>query len=312
MLRRLVASAFLTLVFAWTDLPVHAQTPTGTITGTVKDESGAVIPNANVIVTNKATGAERTATANAEGLFSAPALNAGDYDVRVEMQGFRTLVRAALVTAGTTTTVDMALSLGEAKDVVNVEAATAQINYESNAVAGVISRNTIQDLPLNGRNFLQLASLEPGVTIGAGSAAQFNSLLTITTLGMAGRTLFTIDGGNVNDEMEPGAGAVSINFSQEVVQEFQMSAVNFDNATGITSVGSINIVTRSGSNEVHGSGYFFYRDHNMAAYPGLSRSPINPNPYFARKNPGFWLGGPIKKDKAFFFFNYEHMTQTQV
>ena len=312
MSKRLVASVFLTLAIAWTELPVHAQTPTGTITGSIKDESGAVIPNATVTVTNKATGAARTATANQDGLYSAPALNAGDYEVRVEMQGFKTLVRDALVTAGTTTTVDMALTLGEAKEVVNVEAATAQINYESNAIAGVVARNTIQDLPLNGRNFLQLASLEPGVTIGAGSQAQFNSLLTVTTLGMGGRTLFTIDGGNVNDEMEPGAGAVSINFSQEVVQEFQMSTVNFDNATGITSVGSINIVTRSGSNDFHGSAYFFYRDHNMAAYPGLSRSAINLHPFFARKDPGFWLGGPIKKDKAFFYFNYEHLAQTQV
>jgi hypothetical protein len=313
MLRRLASSLSLTLVFACTGLyPIHAQTPTGTITGTVKDESGAVIPNASITIANKATGTARSATANADGIYSAPALNAGDYEVRVAMPGFRTLVRDALVTAGTTTTVDLGLTLGEAKEVVNVEAATAQINYESHAVAGVIARNTIEDLPLNGRNFLQLASLEPGVTIGAGAAAQFNSLLTITTLGMAGRTLFTIDGGNVNDEMEPGAGAVSINFSQEVVQEFQMSTVNFDNATGITSVGSINIVTRSGSNDFHGSAYFFYRDHNMAAYPGLSRSPISPNPYFARKNPGFWLGGPIKKDKAFFYFNYEHMAQTQV
>ena len=312
MLKRLAASLFLTVVLVWTEIPLHAQTPTGTITGTVKDESGAVIPNANIIITNKATGVARTSAANAAGLYSAPALNAGDYEVRVEMQGFRTQVRSALVTAGTTTTVDMSLTLGEAKEVVNVEAATAQINYESNAVAGVVARNTIQDLPLNGRNFIQLASLEPGVTIGSGAAAQFNSLLTVTTLGMGGRTLFTIDGGNVNDEMEPGAGAVSINFSQEVVQEFQMSSVNFDNATGITSVGSINIVTRSGSNDFHGSAYFFYRDHNMAAYPGLSRSKINPSPYFSRKNPGFWLGGPIKKDKAFFFFNYEHMAQTQV
>lgn len=311
-MHRLLRSMFLIATIACTDRTVFAQTPTGTIAGTIRDESGAVIPNANITITNKDTGVARTATANPEGLYSAPALNAGNYEVRVEMQGFRTVVREALVTAGTTTTVDLALSLGEAKEVVNVEAATAQINYESNAIAGVVARNAIQDLPLNGRNFLQLASLEPGVTIGSGSQAQFNSLLTITTLGMGGRTLFTIDGGNVNDEMEPGAGAVSINFSQEVVQEFQMSTVNFDNATGITSVGSINIVTRSGSNDFHGSGYFFYRDHNMAAYPGLSRSAIDPNPYFARKNPGFWVGGPIKKDRAFFFFNYEHMTQTQV
>src|SRR5580658_6828417 len=113
MWNRLALSLFLTLLFACTELPVHAQTPTGTINGIVKDESGAVIPNASITITNKATGVARSATANADGLYSAPALNAGDYEVRVAMQGFRTLVREAPVAAGTTTTVDMSLSLGE-------------------------------------------------------------------------------------------------------------------------------------------------------------------------------------------------------
>jgi hypothetical protein len=291
---------------------VWAQTPTGTIAGTVKDQTGAVVPAATITITNKANNLSRTITANGDGIYSAPALPAGDYQVRVEMKGFRTDLFDTVVTAGTSTTLDAALSIGEAQETVNVEATAAQVNTESHTIAGVIARGTIQELPLNGRNFLQLASLEPGVTIGAGAAAQFNSQLTVTTLGMAGRTLFTIDGGNVNDEMEPGAGAVSINFSQEIVQEFQMSTVNFDNATGITSVGSINIVTRGGGNDFHASAYYYYRDHNLAAYPGLSRSPINPDPFFQRKNPGFLVSGPIKKDKAFFFFNYEHMAQTQV
>jgi hypothetical protein len=107
-------------------------------------------------------------------------------------------------------------------------------------------------------------------------------------------------------------GGSSMNLSQEVVQEFQLSALNYDISTGITNVGAINIVTRSGSNDFHGSGYFFFRDHNMAAYPALTRSPINPNPFFARRNPGFWVGGPIKKDKLFFFFNLERQFQTSV
>jgi len=95
------------------------------------------------------------------------------------------------------------------------------------------------------------------------------------------------------------------------VQEFQTSTVNYDLGTGITSTGSINIVTRSGGNDFHGSGYFFYRDHNMAAYPGLARSTLDPNPFFARRNPGVWISGPIAKDKLFFFFNYEYTNQVQ-
>ncbi len=103
----------------------------------------------------------------------------------------------------------------------------------------------------------------------------------------------------------------SMNFSQETVQEFQLSEVNFDLATPISAGGAINVVTRSGSNDWHGSGYFFYRDHNMAAYPNLQRIPAVPDPFFVRRNPGASLGGPIMKDKLFFFFNYEFLNQVQ-
>jgi hypothetical protein len=142
-------------------MAVYAQAPTGIISGTLTDQSAAVIPNANVTVTEKATGAARTITTNSSGIFSAAALPAGDYEVRGEAPGFRTTIRQATVTAGNTITVDMQMTLGQATDVVNVEAAAAQINYESNTVAGTVARNTIQELPINGRNFLNLATLEP-------------------------------------------------------------------------------------------------------------------------------------------------------
>jgi hypothetical protein len=288
-----------------------AQSPTGIITGTVTDESGAVIPNATVTMTNKATGVVRTATTNAEGLYSAPAMEAGEYDVRVEVQGFKTTVRQATVQAGGIVTANMALSLGATKDVVTVEAASAQINYESHSVAGVIDRQAIQDLPLNGRSYIQLASIEPGVTISTGTPAQFNALFTVSVLGSGNRTVYTIDGGNVSDNIDVGGGMSSMNFSQDVVQEFQISTLNFDIATPIASGGAINVVTRSGSNDFHGSGYFFYRDHNMAAYPNLIRSTSDPNPFFDRKNPGGTIGGPIARNKLFFFFNYEYQNQVQ-
>jgi hypothetical protein len=310
-------SMLLLFLLVWIGFAVHAQAPTGTISGTVNDESGAVIPNAVVIVTNKATGAVRNLTANAEGLYSAPALPPGDYEVRAQMQGFRTLVRPANVVAGSSTTVDMAMPLGTAQEVVNVEAATALISYDTHSVAGVIARENIQDLPLNGRSSLQLASLEPGVTVNPGATSQFNAMFNVSILGANGGAtagsgvgpLITMDGGVINDEVE---GGTSMNFSQEVVQEFQISSVNFDASTGIASAGAVNIVTRSGGNDFHGSAYFYFRDHNMAAYPGLKRSAFNPNPFFARRNPGAWLGGAIVKDRLFFFVSYEHMNQTSV
>ena len=282
---------------------------TGAISGTVTDESAAVIPNATVTIIHKATSATRNVVSNAEGIFSAPSLQAGDYEVRAELQGFRTIVREATVQAGGTTTVNLAMSLGSASEVVTVEGAAAQINYESHTVAGVISRETIQDLPLNGRNLLQLATLEPGITTAPASVGVFNSQFSVVILGTSNRGYVTVDGGSIVDNVE-GAGT-AMNFSNEIVQEFQTSTVNFDVGTGIASAGAINIVTRSGGNAFHGSGYFFFRDHNMAAYPGLSRNALNPNPFFARRNPGFYLGGPIKKDRAFFFANYEFSNQVQ-
>jgi hypothetical protein len=166
-----------------------------------------------------------------------------------------------------------------------------------------------RDLPLNGRSYMQLATLEPGVPCANG--CDHSRALHVSILGAGNRTLFTIDGGNVSDNIDTGGGISSMNFSQEVVQEFQISTVNFDLSTAVTAGGAINVVTRTGSNQFHGSGYFFFRDHNMAAYPALNRSALFPDPFFARRNPGFWLGGPIVKDKLFFFFNYEHTNQVQ-
>jgi len=287
-----------------------AQAPVGTISGVVADETGAVVPNANVTIRNKATGFERQLTSGADGAFSAPALPAGVYEVRVEMKGFRTLVREATVETGATTTADVRLTVGQTTEVVNVEAATAQVEYERHSIDGVVTRQEVQGLPLNGRSFMQLAQLQPGVTVSSASTSQYNTLFNISILGGAsGNTAISVDGGPIKDVIE-GAGT-SMNFSQEVVQEFQVSSVNFDLSTDITSTGSVNVVTRSGSNQFHGSGYFFFRDHNMAAYPFLNRSALSPDPFFARRNPGFWLGGPIIKDKLFFFFNYEYQNQLQ-
>src|SRR5271163_1482107 len=285
-----------------------AQAPTGVISGTVVDQTGAVIPSATVTITEKGTATVRTITTNNSGLYSAPALLAGDYEVRVEANGFKTMLRQATVAAGNTTTVDMQMALGQASDVITVEGQATAMNYESQSVAGTIARNTIQELPINGRSFLNLATLEPGVTTSTGVPAQFNSLINVQVLGQTVAYIrMTIDGGIINDEWE-GNGSTSLNVSQEVVQEFQMSSVNFDASSGIGAGGQINIVTRSGSNDFHGSGYFFYRDHNMAAYPGLKRATdprsFNPNggnvsspeckaaqnPFFVRRNPGVGVG----------------------
>src|SRR5215471_4663529 len=268
---RLVAMAGMLLLAP----TIYSQGPTGVITGTVTDSSGAVVANAPVVILNKATSVERTLVANAEGLYSAPALPSGDYEVRISIAGFRTVVRAAEVQAGGTTTVNLSLQIGGTQEVVTVEAASAQINYESHAVQGVIQRSSIQDIPLNGRSFLQLATLQPGVTVTSNSTSTYNSLISVSTLGQA-KAVYTVDGGNVVNQVLGSWNAVNLNMSQELVQEFQISSVNFDLASGITPGGVINVVSRSGSNDFHGSAYFYFRDHHMSAYPALKR-PCDPS-----------------------------------
>lgn len=285
-----------------------AQAPTGTISGTVIDQSGAIIQNASITIKNKATGAERKLTSDSDGNFAAPALQAGDYEITARAQGFRTSLREYTVATGAVVKAEMQMEVGQQSEIVTVAAdQTSQINYESHSVEGVITRTKIQELPLNGRNFLNLASLEPGVTTSAGTTAQYNALFSVSILGgSSARTNITIDGGNVRNQIEGGTG---MNFSQEIVQEFQLSSLNFDLSTGITSTGSVNVVSRTGGNDFHGGAYFFFRDHNMAAYPALQRSVLAPDPFFARRNPGATMSGPIVKNRLFFFSNYEYTNQ---
>ena len=276
-----------------------AQAPVGIISGKVADESGGVIPGASIMIKNKTAGAERQLVSAVDGAFGVSGLPGGLYDVRVEAKGFRTIVREATVETGATTTADIRMLVGEVTEVVSVQAATSQIEYERHAIDGVITRQKIQELPLNGRSFLQLAFLEPGVTVSPGTTAQYNSLFSVSVLGAeSNKTAITVDGGNVRNAIE---GQTQINLSQEMVQEFQLSSANFDLSTGITSSGAVNIVTRGGGNDFHGSGYFFFRDHNMSAYPNLVRSALTPDPFFARATRGSGWAAPSRRTRPFSF-----------
>jgi hypothetical protein len=287
--------------------PVRGQAPVGSIIGVVYDTSGGIVKDARVRVTDKQRASQRDLLTDGVGSFAAPSLFAGVYEVRVEAAGFRTAIRNAIVELGKTTTVDITLEVGATKDVISIEGASAQIEYDSHSIDGVVNRQQIDDLPLNGRSFLQLAFLEPGVAASATPLGQYNRQFDVSVLGgMSDTTRITIDGENVSD---PVNGGTAQNLSQEVVQEFQISSVNFDLSTGIAAGGAINIVTRGGTNNFHGTGFFYFRDHNMAAYPALRRDPLNPDPFFARRQAGFTFGGPIRKDSLFFFTSYEHTNQ---
>ena len=290
-----------------------AQTPTGTIVGTVTDPTGAVISSASITIVNKATGLSRASTTNPDGTYAAPALPVGPYEIRAQAVGFSTLVQQVSVVAGSTTTVDLALRVGEFTQQVAAEIEVSpQIQYDSHRVGGLVSRAQIENLPLNGRNFLELAKLEPGGT--EAQSALNRTFVPILGSGQIsypriGYTRMTVDGASIMAIAAPGAAQT---VSQDVVQEFQLSSVNMDLSTGLGSSGAINIVTRSGGNNYHGSGFWLYRDHNLAAYPGLQRDASNPDPFFQRQQFGYQLGGPIRKDRAFFFTSYERNDQRGV
>ncbi len=290
----------------------HAQTATGAITGRVTNVSRAAIPNASLEITSKDTGQKHTYTAGAEGQYNAPALPVGNYKLTAVALGFEKLLREVVVEAGTTTTADLTMQLGSASTSITVSGATPQMHYDTFEISGVTLQAAINGTPLNGRNFLELAKLEPGAqqpTRGSNNRV-FVPLLTSAAGGNNGRgTRVTVDGGSV---MQIGNGGTAMGFSQEVVQEFQVCTANCDLAMGMTASGSVNVATRSGGNEWHGSGFYFFRDHTLSAYPALKRDPFNPDPYFQRQQFGASIGGPIRVDKAFVFGTIERNDQRGV
>jgi hypothetical protein len=291
----------------------RGQTPTGTIAGVVSDSSGAAVPGAKLSITNAATGQSRIATTSSEGRYAADALPPASYEIVLEVTGFKRLQRAAHVEAGTTTSVDLTVEVGDMSETVSVAGAPPLLHHDQYQVGGVVSRTQIESLPLNGRNFLELAKLEPGVTNPArlpDNRVFVSSLgAGLQTIPRVGNTRVTVDGASI---APPATVGVVLQVSQDVVQEFQMATVNFDTSTSMTSNGAINIVTRSGTNEIRGDAFYFYRDDNLAAYPGLQRDPANPDPFFRQAQFGANAGGPIRKDRVFAFAGYERSDQRAV
>jgi hypothetical protein len=303
-----------------------AQNATGSITGAVTDPNNEVIPNASVTVTNKATGATRKVITRSAGSYSVENLFPGEYEVRVEAVGFITQIQTLPVEVGATTTGNFSMTVGVASQTIEVTGAAPVINTTDTTVGGVVSRERVENLPLNGRSFLSVAALEPGVNItynASSGAGNPNNFFQVSVGGAPQQmTLISVDGSRVNDRI---TGGTSQNFSAETVQEFQISTLGFDLSSGTVSAGAVNIVSRTGTNQLHGSSFFFFRDHNMAAFTAFKRpcdpTAFNPlcnvpaarerleDPFFVRRQYGGTIGGPIRKDKLFFFANYERNDQ---
>ena len=290
---------------------LQAQVPSCTVAGVVRDPSAVAVSGARVRVVSLATNVSRTEVTTAEGDYSFPALPAGQYELAVETDGFQRMIRTASVEAGATTTADFTLHLGQVQESVTVAAASPQISYETHTVGGVITGSEIQNLPLNGRNFLELAKLEPGVQPPMRISG---NRTVIPVLGAPGGpsgsgTRVTVDGGSI---MAPSQFGAAMGFSQDLVEEFQVSTANFDLSTGLGFSGAVNVATRIGTNGLHGSAFYFFRDHKLAAYPALQRSTADPDPFFQRRQFGFAVGGPIQRDRLFFFANWERNEQRGV
>src|ERR1700754_3351597 len=299
---------------------VAAQQPTGTIEGLITDPQGALVSSATVAARNQDTGLTRTVKASDDGRYRITQLPPGVYEVKVTASNFKaTVVSDTKVDVGQNVPLDIKLEIGGATETVTVTGAgEVQIDRTDNTVAGVVGTIQIQNLPLNGRNFLDLAQLQPGTekVDGVSFDPTKANYTGISIAGQAGRsTQITVDGGSVVDNV---VGTTVQNFSQEIVQEFQIGISNGDVSTGASATGSVNVITRSGSNQFHGNGYLYWRDARFAAFPSLSRlDAIHGVPPdlqtdripFDREQFGGSFLGPIKKDKLFFFTNVEYNNQ---
>ncbi|MBV8894494.1 MAG: TonB-dependent receptor [Acidobacteria bacterium] len=287
-------------------VPALPQTTisTGSIQGTVTDASGAVLSGAKVSITSNATGRQFTVSTTSAGAYASGALTPGDYTLRVEAPGFKAAVETVTVQVGVTSPGNMRLQLGQATQTVEVEASQLQVNTEQASVQGVLTTQQIENLPINGRNFLDLAQLEPGVQIqdGGNFDPTKNGFSSISFGGRYGRTArIEVDGLDISDET---VGTTTQNVPEGAIQEFQIQQSSLDLSTELTSSGSVNVTTRSGTNSYHGDAYYYFRDQTLDAnLPGAS------NNYFQRNQYGASFGGAIIKDKLFFFLDGERTKQ---
>jgi hypothetical protein len=281
----------------------QAGLSTGTIQGTILDPNGAAVSNAKITITSKSTDAHATAEASSTGTYNSGPLAPGDYVVRVEAPGFKAVELPVTVQVGNITPGSVNLEIGSENTVITVEGSAVSVNTEQATIQGVVTSYQIENLPINGRNFLDLAQLEPGVQIqdGGDFDPTKKGFSSISFGGRFGRTArIEVDGLDISDET---VGTTTQNVPVNSIKEFQVSQSNLDLATELTSSGTVNITTLSGTNQIHGEGFFAYRSD------GTSASIGNPASIFNRKQYGASLGGPIIKDKLFAFGSWERTTQ---
>jgi hypothetical protein len=279
----------------------------GSIQGTVTDPTGAIIPNAVVVVSNSDTGFSRTLATDSAGLYTIGPLNPGTYVVEISAPGFIKQRLTTVVRTGTSTNANEKLTLGSATETVEVNAGALQVNTDQAGVQDVLTKEQVESLPINGRNFLDLAQVQPGVILQSGESFDPTKAgySAISVDGVSGRTTRILyDGQDITDET---VGTTIINVPTGAVDEFQLNRSTQDVSGEVTSTGQVLVASPSGTNTFHGQAFYQFQDHR-ALYARAFNGFDEP---FQRNQFGGSLGGPIIKDKLFFFGDLERIKQDQ-
>ena len=293
-------------------LSAHGQTTTGTITGQVVDASGAAVVGASVEATHVGTQSVRTTETGPTGEYLFTGLRGGIYKVKFEMEGFQTVLRSEIrILVNEVARIDVTLQPGALAQVVEVIGTPPALVTESGEIGGVIEHDTIVDLPLNGRNFIQLVALQPGGVSTRKRPGGGESFITSIFAGnfvvhgaQSEGTGYLLDGIEIRDAVDTRVG---IQITVDAVQEFKFQALNYDASFGRASGGQVNITSRSGSNEYHGTVWEFLRNDNMDARNFFAGE----KPEFKRNQFGAAGGGAIVKDKLFVFGSYEGFRESK-
>lgn len=289
---------------------LSAQT-SSTLSGMVTDPSGGVLVGVRVTASHTETGATRTSETGPEGRYVLPAMPVGEYEIRAEHTGFKTMVQRGIkLVVGETTVIDFELEVGALGQVVTVQAYPSLLNLQSAELSYLVGEEAIERLPLNGRNYTDLALLQPGVVAfqqrDGGSVVAHG--LGIVVNGRDPRSnIYLLDGTPQNDFTNgPAGSAAGTALGMETVREFRVEVNAYSAEFGRNGGGQINVLTKSGGNDLHGSLYYFHRNDNFDA-----RNFFDPAeaPEFKRHQMGATVGGPIQQDKTFFFVGYEALRE---
>jgi hypothetical protein len=286
------------------------QLTTADILGTVTDATGAVVPNASVILTNLGTNEKRTGQSNSSGDYSFTLLPVGHYLITVKAGGFQeSITKDLAVEAGDRARADVHLQLGSESTVIEVTATTPLLQADSATVSSTVTAKAVQDLPLNGRNFVQLVQLVPGANEGPGNGLSSGGRPDDRRTNAAGLSVngqddtlnnWVVDGVDDNERI---IGTIGVKPNVEGIQEITVQTNSYAAEAGRTAGGVINVVTRSGTNQFHGSVYEYFRNDALDGRNFFQRTGNKPE---LRQNQyGASIGGPIFRDRTFFYFDYE-------